>query len=55
MGAAMNMLRHGTYKTISKINFAALDGVSINPVGLYGSKSALTQTLVTLEAVDESM
>ncbi|KAG9042498.1 hypothetical protein FS837_010773 [Tulasnella sp. UAMH 9824] len=55
MGAAMNTLRDGTYKTISKINFAALDGVSINPVGLYGSKSALTQTLVTLEAVDESI
>lgn len=55
MGAAMNALRDGSYKTISKINFAALDGVSINPVGLYGSKSALTQTLVTLGAVEESI
>ncbi|KAG8915779.1 hypothetical protein FRC00_014366 [Tulasnella sp. 408] len=55
MGAAMNTLRDGAYKTISKINFAALDGASINPVGLYGSKSALTQTLMTLDVVDESL
>lgn len=55
MGAAMNTLRDGSYKTISKINFAALDGASINPVGLYGSKSALTQTLMTLDVVDESL
>ncbi|KIO18759.1 hypothetical protein M407DRAFT_31571 [Tulasnella calospora MUT 4182] len=55
MGAAMNTLRGGSYKTISKIDFAALDGVSIKPVGLYGSKSALTETLMMLEVVGESL
>ncbi|KAG8986308.1 hypothetical protein FRB90_004082 [Tulasnella sp. 427] len=55
MGAVMNVLREGSYKTISKIDFAALDGVSIKPVGLYGSKSALVDFLLNLQVVDESM
>lgn len=55
MGDAMNTLRDGSYTTISKIDFVALDGVTIKPVGLYGSKSALIEALMTLEVVDESL
>ncbi|KAG9039494.1 hypothetical protein FS837_000975, partial [Tulasnella sp. UAMH 9824] len=55
MGDAMNTLRDGSYKTIRNIDFAALDGVAIKPVGLYGSKSALIETLMTLGVVDKSL
>lgn len=55
MGDAMNAIRDGSYKTISKIDFAALDTISIKPVGVYGSKSAIIQFLLDAGVIDESM
>ncbi|KAG8962042.1 hypothetical protein FRC05_005629 [Tulasnella sp. 425] len=54
MGDAMNALRDGSYKTISRINFAALDTISVKPIGIYGSKSAIVQFLRHLGVVDET-
>ncbi|KAG8915782.1 hypothetical protein FRC00_014369 [Tulasnella sp. 408] len=53
MGDAMNALREGSYKTISKINFSTLDSVPIKPVGIYGSKSAIVQFLVDAGVIEE--
>ncbi|KAG8993098.1 hypothetical protein FRB94_011064 [Tulasnella sp. JGI-2019a] len=49
----VNSLSPGAYTSITKINFAALDRVSINAVGLYGSKSELVRVLRETGAVDE--
>lgn len=54
MGDAMNALRDGSYKTISRINFAALDTISVKPIGIYGSKSAIVQFLRHVGVVDET-
>lgn len=54
MGDAMNALRDGSYQTISRINFAALDTISAKPIGIYGSKSAIVQFLRHLGVVDET-
>lgn len=55
MGRAMNAIRKGTYKSISRINFPALDGVSVRPIGIYGSKSAIVEFLVNLQVVDRAL
>lgn len=55
MGDAMNALREGSYKTISKINFSALDSVLIKPVGIYGSKFAIVQFLLDAGVIEEPM
>ncbi|KAG8915387.1 hypothetical protein FRC00_004955 [Tulasnella sp. 408] len=55
MGRAMNTLRAGSYKGVSRINFPALDAVSVRPVGIYGSKSAIVEFLLNLGVVDATL
>ncbi|KAG8915780.1 hypothetical protein FRC00_014367 [Tulasnella sp. 408] len=55
MGRAMNAIRKGTYKSISRIDFPALDAVSVRPIGIYGSKSAIVDFLVNLQVVDHAL
>ncbi|KAG8979786.1 hypothetical protein FRB94_011737 [Tulasnella sp. JGI-2019a] len=49
----INALSPGAYTSITKIDFATLDQVSIKAVGLYGSKSELVRVLRETGAVDE--
>ncbi|KAG8924200.1 hypothetical protein FRC01_011818 [Tulasnella sp. 417] len=55
MGRAMNAIRKGSYKSVSRINFPALDAVAVRPVGIYGSKSAIVDFLVNLKVVNNAL
>ncbi|KAG8992268.1 hypothetical protein FRB94_011740 [Tulasnella sp. JGI-2019a] len=49
----INALSPGAYTSITKIDFSALDQVSIKAVGLYGSKSELVRVFRETGAVEE--
>ncbi|KAG8984734.1 hypothetical protein FRB94_013305 [Tulasnella sp. JGI-2019a] len=49
----IDTLSPGAYTSITKINFAALDGVQIKAIGLYGSKSEIVRVFRAADAVDE--
>ncbi|KAG8855501.1 hypothetical protein FRB96_007005 [Tulasnella sp. 330] len=46
-------LSAGAYTSITKINFAALDRVSIKAIGTYGSKSEIVKLLREMDAVSD--
>ncbi|KAG8901192.1 hypothetical protein FRC01_009904, partial [Tulasnella sp. 417] len=53
MGDAMNTLRDGSYKNISKIDFSQLDSIPIKPMGIYGSKSAIVRFFLDIGVIEE--
>ncbi|KAG8926963.1 hypothetical protein FRC01_008174 [Tulasnella sp. 417] len=55
LGHAMNTIREGSYRTVSRINFSALDEVSVLPIGIYGSKSAIVEFLLNLGAINSHL
>ncbi|KAG8960525.1 hypothetical protein FRC03_006451 [Tulasnella sp. 419] len=52
LGALINTLSPRAYSSLSKINFKSLDKISIQPIGVYGSKSEIVRLLQQLECVD---
>lgn len=53
--AFVNKLRPEAYKSVTKIDFSALDNQSIRPVGVYGSKSEIVRFFLEAEAIDRQV
>ncbi len=51
----MNDLVPGAYISMTKVSFAALDRVLVNPVGIYGSKSEIIRYLHDIAAIDDQV
>ncbi|TFY78517.1 hypothetical protein EWM64_g5493 [Hericium alpestre] len=50
----INALSPGSYATLTKVDFKALDKLSIKPIGIYGSKEELVRFLTSIDAVDRA-
>lgn len=50
----MNDLYPGSYTSMTKIDFNALDTIPVKPIGIYGSKSEIVRFLITLGSIDEN-
>ncbi|KAG8923539.1 hypothetical protein FRC02_011067 [Tulasnella sp. 418] len=55
LGELMNTIVPRSYSSLSKIRFGALDQTSIQPVGIYGSKSQIVRLLQQLNCVDHEI
>ncbi|KAG1886418.1 uncharacterized protein F5891DRAFT_1082392 [Suillus fuscotomentosus] len=53
--AFINSVCPGTYVSMTKVNFSALDRFIVKPVGVYGSKSEIVRLLSSLGVVDEEI
>ncbi|OAX36473.1 hypothetical protein K503DRAFT_802014, partial [Rhizopogon vinicolor AM-OR11-026] len=51
--AFVNSVCPGTYVSITKVNFSALDRFMVKPVGVYGSKGEIVRLLTSLGVIDE--
>lgn len=51
----VNSVSRKAYKSMTRIDFASLDKVSLRPIGVYGSKSEIIKLLLEIGAIDESM
>lgn len=52
--AFINAIAPGSSSSITKINFKRLDGCSLKPLGLYGSKEQIVRFLRKIRAVDSN-
>ncbi|KDN46508.1 hypothetical protein RSAG8_04161, partial [Rhizoctonia solani AG-8 WAC10335] len=50
----LNIVQPGSYDSVSRINFKALDQLSIKPIGLYGIRSELIKFLQQTQYLDEN-
>ncbi|CAE6447396.1 unnamed protein product [Rhizoctonia solani] len=50
----INLLQPGSYKSVSNINFKALDELSIKPIGVYGSQLEIFKYLVGVGCLDHT-
>jgi hypothetical protein len=53
--AFVNSVCPGTYVSMTKVHFSALDRFIVKPVGVYGSKEEIVRLLSSLGVVDEHM
>ena len=45
----------GSYASVTKVDFRALDQLMIKPLGLYGSKVEMVRLLRSLDIINEDM
>ncbi|KAG8713462.1 hypothetical protein FRC11_012069, partial [Ceratobasidium sp. 423] len=50
----LNIVQPGSYDSVSKINFKALDSLSIKPTGVYGNRSEIISFLWEAQYLDEN-
>ncbi|KAG8762905.1 hypothetical protein FRC11_007234, partial [Ceratobasidium sp. 423] len=50
----LNIVRPGSYDSVSRINFKELDKLSIKPTGLYGSQSEIIRYLQQAQYLDDN-
>ncbi|KAF8748055.1 hypothetical protein RHS01_11079 [Rhizoctonia solani] len=50
----LNIIQPGSYDSVSKINFKALDRLSIKPTGVYGNRSEIINFLSRVQYLDEN-
>ena len=55
LGRLMNDLAPGSYASMTKVDFAALDHKHANPIGVYGSKSEIIRFLRDIGAIDDQV
>ncbi|OSX60152.1 hypothetical protein POSPLADRAFT_1047623 [Postia placenta MAD-698-R-SB12] len=55
LGRLMNDLRPGSYTSMTKVDFNALDTISVKPTGIYGSKNEIVRFLETLGSIDKTI
>ncbi len=55
LGRFINYFSPGAYASMTKVDFAALDQLSIQPVGIYGSKSEIVRFLKDMEVINDAM
>ncbi|KAG2365210.1 hypothetical protein BDR07DRAFT_1399490 [Suillus spraguei] len=53
--AFINSVCPGTYVSMTKVNFSALDRFIVKPIGVYGSKSEIVRLLSSLHVVDKEI
>ncbi|KAG8950712.1 hypothetical protein FRC03_012780 [Tulasnella sp. 419] len=53
LAALMNRLAPRSYASITKINFASLDNVTVQPLGIYGDKAAIVDFLYRVAGLDD--
>ncbi|KAI9511011.1 hypothetical protein F5148DRAFT_1274479 [Russula earlei] len=51
----INGMCPGSYASVTKVDFKALDLLTIKPLGVYGSKAEIVRFLRSLDAVNENM
>jgi hypothetical protein len=51
----INTIHPGAYASVSKINFKALDRLSIKPIGVYGDKVEIVGFLQSVGVLDIEM
>jgi hypothetical protein len=51
----INAMSPGTYTSITKVDFKALDRLMIKPLGIYGSKVEIVRLLSSINAVSEDV
>lgn len=51
----VNDVSPGAYISLTKVDFNALDKVSVKPIGVYGNRTEIVGLLVTLGVVDGQM
>jgi hypothetical protein len=50
----INTVCPGAYSSLTKVNFQALDNLTIKPIGLYGSKQEIARFLLSVGALNET-
>ncbi|KAG8909116.1 hypothetical protein FRC02_007986, partial [Tulasnella sp. 418] len=53
LATLMNKLAPGSHASLTRINFASLDNVTIQPLGIYGDKAAIVQFLHMVAGLDD--
>ncbi|KAG8920752.1 hypothetical protein FRC02_000711 [Tulasnella sp. 418] len=53
LAGLMNRLAPRSYASLTKINFASLDNVTIQPLGIYGDKAAIVDFLYRVAGLDD--
>jgi hypothetical protein len=48
-------MRPGAFTALTKIDFKTLDGLTIKPIGIYGSKVEIVRFLRSVDAVSEDL
>jgi len=50
----INILSPGAYASLTKVDFRALDKLTVKPLGVYGSKQGLVRLLLSIGAIDNA-
>ena len=48
-------MRPGAFTALTRIDFKTLDGLTIKPIGIYGSKVEIVRFLRSVDAVNEDV
>ncbi|KAF5362168.1 hypothetical protein D9756_002245 [Leucocoprinus leucothites] len=49
----INDLRPGAYLSLTRVDFKALDSLSIRPIGVYGDRIEISKLLVSIKVIDD--
>lgn len=49
----INAICPGAYVSMTNVDFSALDGLIVKPIGIYGSKEEIVRLLSSLGVVDD--
>ncbi|CAL1701264.1 unnamed protein product [Somion occarium] len=55
LGHFINAILPGAYASMTKVDFKALDSLSIKPLGIYGSRSEIVKFLQDIKAIDDNL
>lgn len=50
----MNAISPGSYTSLTKVDYRALDNLAVKPIGVYGSKEEIVKFLRIIQAADEA-
>ena len=50
-GQLINTLKRGAYRSLTRVDFAAMDDISVSVLGVYGSKTELVRFFKSLDVV----
>lgn len=53
LGRFINKIQPGAYKSLTKVDFNALDTCSLQPVGVYGSRQSIVSFFLEFGIVDD--
>jgi hypothetical protein len=51
----INSLYSGAYVTLTKVDFKALDSLSVRPIGVYGDRSEIIKFLLSLNVINQKL